>query len=113
MSSSAYPDTEIFSFERNPLYLRIGAGTGIFTRALLANPEWTTALGELKAVEPSEGMRNQFSKTVNDVRASVAHGTFDSTNVPDGWADVIIIAQVFVLACCGNNLKWSEILDRV
>lgn len=42
-------------------------------------------------------MRDQFSKMVNDPRVSVAHGTFDSTGVPDGWADVIVIAQVYPL----------------
>ena len=44
--------------------LRIGAGTGIFTRALLAHPEWSDSVAELKAVEPSQVMRDVFSKTV-------------------------------------------------
>jgi len=75
--------------------VEIGSGTGIFTRALLANTEWATALAELKGVEPSEGMRTVFSKTVNDPRVSVSHGTFDKTDIPDAWADIIIIAQAF------------------
>ena len=50
---------------------RIGAGTGIFTRALLANPDWSSAIKELRAVEPSAGMRSVFSKAVTDPRVSV------------------------------------------
>ena len=73
---------------------RIGAGTGIFTRALLAHPEWTSSVYQLKAIEPSEGMRNVFLKTVDDDRVSVAGGSFDNTGIRDGWADIIIIAQV-------------------
>ncbi|KAH8116974.1 S-adenosyl-L-methionine-dependent methyltransferase [Phellopilus nigrolimitatus] len=75
--------------------VELGAGTGIFTRALLAHPEWQSSIGELRAVEPSEGMREVFTKTVTDSRASVANGTFDSTGVPDAWADLIVIAQAF------------------
>lgn len=73
---------------------RIGAGTGIFTRALLAHPEWSSTIGQLKALEPSEVMRDQFSKTVKDDRVSVAEGSFDTTHVEDDWADLIVIAQV-------------------
>ena len=75
---------------------RIGAGTGIFTRALLAHPDWADAIGELRAVEPSEGMRSVFSKTVLDPRVSVREGTFDTTGIENGWADVVVIAQVRV-----------------
>ncbi len=49
---------------------------------------------ELKAVEPSEGMREVFSKKIKDDRISVSHGLFHSTGVEDGWADLVIIAQV-------------------
>jgi len=75
--------------------LELGAGTGIFTRAFLAHPEWSSALRELRAIEPSEGMRAQFISTVNDHRVTVQGGTFQSTHVPDGWADLIVIAQAF------------------
>ncbi|KZP19441.1 S-adenosyl-L-methionine-dependent methyltransferase [Athelia psychrophila] len=75
--------------------VEIGAGTGIFTRALLAHPEWKDSLGKLKAVEPSAGMRATFARTVVDPRVSVAEGSFAATGVEDGWADVIIIAQAF------------------
>lgn len=39
-------------------------------------------------------MRDQFSKTVKDERVSVAEGTFDTTGVEDGWADLVVVAQV-------------------
>lgn len=39
-------------------------------------------------------MRNVFLKTVDDDRVSVAGGSFDNTGIRDGWADIIIIAQV-------------------
>jgi len=73
---------------------RIGAGTGIFTRALLAHPDWISDINEIKAVEPSAGMRGVFAKTVEDNRVTLYDGTFEKTALPDGWADVIIIAQV-------------------
>lgn len=73
---------------------RIGAGTGIFTRALLASPDWSSSVKAIKAVEPSEGMRNTFSQTIQDSRVTVADGTFNQTGVEDGWANIIIIAQV-------------------
>ncbi|KDQ60794.1 hypothetical protein JAAARDRAFT_31776 [Jaapia argillacea MUCL 33604] len=75
--------------------VEVGAGTGISTRALLAHPQWASDVNELKAVEPSEGMRDVFSKSVKDSRVSVAHGTFDQTGIETGWADMVLIAQAF------------------
>lgn len=75
--------------------VEIGAGTGIFTRVLLTHPEWATSIGALRAIEPSVGMRDFWTKTVNDDRATIVEGTFDSTGVEDGWADLIVIAQAF------------------
>ncbi|KAL6306611.1 S-adenosyl-L-methionine-dependent methyltransferase [Sparassis latifolia] len=75
--------------------VEIGAGTGIFTRALLAHPDWSQSVNQFRAIEPSEGMRDVFAKSVRDPRVSVADGTFDSTGVDDGWADVVVIAQAF------------------
>ncbi|KAL4067962.1 S-adenosyl-L-methionine-dependent methyltransferase [Scleroderma citrinum] len=66
--------------------VEIGAGTGLFTRALLAHPDWASSIARLRAVEPSEGMRKKM--TIED-------GTFERTAVPDGWADLVIIAQAF------------------
>ncbi|KAJ7632666.1 S-adenosyl-L-methionine-dependent methyltransferase [Roridomyces roridus] len=75
--------------------VEIGAGTGIFTRALLAHPDWASDLNQLQVFEPSEGMRDVFSKTVSDPRISLFAGTFQQTSVETGWADVVIIAQAF------------------
>lgn len=75
--------------------VEIGSGTGIFTRALLAHPDWKDAVAELRAIEPSEGMRAQFNKTTVDERVTCIEGTFDTSPVEDGWADVIVIAQAF------------------
>jgi hypothetical protein len=73
---------------------RIGSGTGIFTRALLGDPEWNSAIGEYIAIEPSAGMRSIFEQSVSDKRIRVQEGTFQSTGVGTGWADLIVIAQV-------------------
>ncbi|KAJ8462808.1 hypothetical protein ONZ45_g17803 [Pleurotus djamor] len=75
--------------------VEIGAGTGIFTRAMLAHEDWASSIGVIKAIEPSEGMREQFTKTVVDPRVTVAEGSFDTTHVDDGFADLIVIAQAF------------------
>ncbi|KAG1754244.1 S-adenosyl-L-methionine-dependent methyltransferase [Suillus lakei] len=98
----SYP-TECLSYVRSqvpestaPLKIvEIGAGTGIFTRALFTHPEWATSIGTLRAIEPSHGMRDFWTKHVKDNRCTIVNGTFDGTGVEDGWADLIIIAQAF------------------
>ncbi|THH05762.1 hypothetical protein EW145_g4552 [Phellinidium pouzarii] len=75
--------------------VEIGCGSGIFTRNLLAHPEWSASIAELKCIEPNEGMRAVFADTVKDPRVSLYDGTFDTTGVPDGWADVILCATAF------------------
>jgi len=72
-----------------------GAGTGIFTRALLTHPEWISSIRQLKAIEPSKGMRQVFASTVIDERVSVQEGTFGDTKVENAWADLVIAAQAF------------------
>jgi hypothetical protein len=85
--------------------IRIGAGTGIFTRALLAHEKWSSIIHIVKAVEPSSGMRQAFSKFVRDQRVSLAAGTFEQSGVDNGWADIVIVAQVRQnLACRGLHL---------
>ncbi|KAJ6551448.1 S-adenosyl-L-methionine-dependent methyltransferase [Mycena capillaripes] len=74
--------------------VEIGAGTGLFTRALLAHDEWK-AVRSFKAVDPSEGMREVFAKYTTDDRVTVSEGTFDRTGVESGWADLIVLAQAF------------------
>jgi hypothetical protein len=95
MSSSKYSLTSREKKQSNDNLHRLGSGTGLFTRSLLASPSWTTSVRQLKAVEPSDGMRAQFIKSTKDDRVTCSEGVFDSTGVEDGWADVIIIAQVF------------------
>jgi SAM-dependent methyltransferase len=81
---------------RKLTYTRIGSGTGIFTRALLTSSDLGSSIGELRAFEPVEGMRDQFAKSVSDARVSQAEGAFDRLpNVPDGWADLLVVAQAF------------------
>lgn len=85
------------TLKKSPPYniAEIGAGTGIFTRAFLSHPEWASDVKEFRAVEPSAGMRDQFSSKLSDPRVSIAEGTFDDTHIPDGWADLIVVAQAF------------------
>jgi hypothetical protein len=70
---------------------------------MLAHPEWATSIGTLRAVEPSDGMRDFWTKTIDDSRATISKGTFDDTGVEDGWADLIIIAQVCSARCESNR----------
>ncbi|KAG8994073.1 hypothetical protein FRB90_000541 [Tulasnella sp. 427] len=75
--------------------LELGSGTGIFTRCLLAHKKFGPAVRELHAVEPSAGMRDQFTKTVVDERVSCREGVFDRTGEEDGWADLVVVAQAW------------------
>ncbi|MFB9836908.1 class I SAM-dependent methyltransferase [Actinoallomurus acaciae] len=65
----------------------LGAGTGKLTRALRAPGR------ELVAVEPSAGMREQFSRVLPDVR--VVEGTGESIPLPDSSADTLVCAQAW------------------
>ena len=78
---------------------RIASGTGIFTRALLSDPSWNIRIEEIKAVEPSQGMREVFFKTTQDDRITLSDGVFQSTGVEEGWADLVVIAQVWDALC--------------
>lgn len=77
----------------------MGCGTGIFTRALLEHPEWATSVAEMRCSDPTDGMRTVFAQTTKDTRVTISPGTFDKTDVPDKWADVIFAATVSVLMC--------------
>jgi hypothetical protein len=72
---------------------------------MLAHPEWSPSIRRLKAIDPSEGMRKVFSETIKDNRVTVTDGVFESTGVPDGWADVVVVAQV------RNRMSSPEIPD--
>ncbi|KAG9318885.1 S-adenosyl-L-methionine-dependent methyltransferase [Chiua virens] len=76
--------------------VEVGAGTGLFTRALLAENSDRTNIASLKAIEPSAGMREVFKQRVNHALVSIGDGTFDNVpTVENGWADLVIIAQAF------------------
>ncbi|PPQ80173.1 hypothetical protein CVT24_006569 [Panaeolus cyanescens] len=79
--------------------VEIGAGTGIFTRALLAHPKWSSSIRTIKAIEPSSGMREVFTRTVTPLNTAIditiTEGTFQDTHVESGWADVVLIAQAY------------------
>jgi hypothetical protein len=89
------------------LAFRIAAGTGILTRALLAQPEWATSIGTLRAIDPSDGMRDFWAKAVVDSRCTIVKGTFDDTGIEDGWADLIIVAEVSTAGAESN--RWMHI----
>jgi SAM-dependent methyltransferase len=65
----------------------LGAGTGKLTRALRA------AGREVLAVEPSSGMREEFSRVLPDLR--VLDGTGESIPLPDSTADAVLCAQAW------------------
>ncbi|MGY0062237.1 class I SAM-dependent methyltransferase [Streptomyces sp. LZ34] len=65
----------------------LGAGTGKLTRALRAPGR------EVVAVEPSAGMREQFSHVLPDVRA--LEGTGESIPLPDSSVDTLVCAQAW------------------
>jgi SAM-dependent methyltransferase len=65
----------------------LGAGTGKFTRTLVA-------LGcDVVAVEPVAGMREQLDRLLVDVE--VLDGTAESIPLPDGSVDSVTVAQAF------------------
>jgi hypothetical protein len=53
-------------------------------------------------------MRSVFSKSVNDERVKVSDGTFDTTGVEDGWADLVVIAQVSLRNCAHIFLRFKR-----
>jgi len=65
----------------------LGAGTGKLTRALRAPGR------ELVAVEPSEGMREEFARVLPGVRALA--GTAEAIPLPDASADAVVCAQAW------------------
>ncbi|GAA5850330.1 hypothetical protein JCM8547_001834 [Rhodosporidiobolus lusitaniae] len=93
--------------------VELGAGTGLFTRGLLAAsselPE-EKRIKTLTAVEPSEGMREGFEKAlvekglreggkeggrVGGTEVTVVDGTFEKVPVEEGSVDMVVIAQAF------------------
>ena len=65
----------------------IGAGTGIFTAALLR------CFSEVSAVEPNADMRSEFYKQLPDI--SCSDGSGEATRLADNSVDLITAAQAF------------------
>ncbi|MFD8378176.1 methyltransferase domain-containing protein [Streptomyces sp. NPDC059679] len=73
--------------DRARIVVDLGAGTGKLTRALRAPGR------DVVAVEPSAGMREQFSQVLPDVR--VLDGTGESIPIPDSSVDTLVCAQAW------------------
>lgn len=67
----------------------LAAGTGKFTELLAAREEQY----EIRAVEPLAKMRNNLAAKGLD-GVAVRDGLATKMDVPDGWADAVIAAQV-------------------
>jgi hypothetical protein len=50
-------------------------------------------------------MREVFSKTVKDERVTLLEGSFDNTGIENGWADLVVIAQVRLPYGTINGIK--------
>lgn len=61
-------------------------------------------------MEPSEGMRAIFDKSVRDERVSCQDGSFEKTGIPDNSADLVVVAQVrsFYLDCHVSHGRTAE-----
>jgi len=75
--------------------VELGSGTGIFTRALLADSSFGQSIAELRAMEPSAGMRGTFEKAIKDSRVTCREGTFEKIGASDEWADLVVVAQAW------------------
>jgi SAM-dependent methyltransferase len=67
--------------------LDLGAGTGKLTRALLDRRV------EVVAVEPSDGMRDEITRVLPEVR--VLAGSAEKIPLPDGAVDAVLVAQAW------------------
>lgn len=101
--------------DRGLRILEPGAGTGIFTRLLLAPPssEYPTwNIDTLIGIEPSEGMREAWNKGLERLpptpgtgsagdKVKIVEGTFDNfskvegSGVKEGSVDLVVIAQAW------------------
>jgi SAM-dependent methyltransferase len=68
----------------------IGAGTGIWTRALAAR-----GLHSIVAVEPNDDMRGQGIETSRGTDIVWRKGSAEATGLPDGSADLVSMASSF------------------
>lgn len=79
----------------------LAAGTGKFTQILSSRSEQY----EIKAVEPLKAMRATL-EAKRLPRVQVIEGNAASMEVPTGWADAVIIAQVSKLPNQINTRLW-------
>lgn len=77
----------VLGLRRGRTVVELGSGTGKLTRAL------TGSGAALIAVDPSEGMREEFRRRVPDV-LNLA-GAAEAIPLPDGLADAVVAAQAF------------------
>ena len=86
----SYPDAAIdFLRSRSAggCVLDIGAGTGIFTKALLR------CFKNVSAVEPNKDMREKFMQYLPGIYCSSGSG--EATGMPENSVDLITVAQAF------------------
>ncbi|NNN08325.1 MAG: class I SAM-dependent methyltransferase [Acidimicrobiaceae bacterium] len=117
----SYPQAAIdhfvrtFGLDARSHALDLGAGTGIFTRQLLAH------VGRITAVEPSHSMRATFTAQTPGVE--ILDGSDVKIPLEDGSVDVVFVAQAFhwfeptqalaeirrvLVAGGGLGLMWNE-----
>lgn len=65
----------------------------------------------MRCIDPNEGMRAVFSGNIIDPRVSLTAGTFDDTSVPDGWADVVVVATVRFMALSSSSCLLYQALN--
>jgi hypothetical protein len=58
-------------------------------------------------------MREVFSSAIKDERVTVAEGTFETTGVQDGWADLVVIAQVCFSHLKGKLIYYSKLTSLI
>ncbi len=80
--------------------MELGAGTGIFSRLVLARAK-EFGVARLISLEPSEGMRKGWQDSLDKkaelkaVPASIGDGLFQETGQADASADVVAVAQAW------------------
>lgn len=81
---------DFFHLAPSAVVADLGAGTGIFSAALL------DAGFEVIAVEPNAAMRDEAARSLaGRPRFTLAAGTAESTGLPDAAADLVTAAQAF------------------
>jgi len=79
---------DTLGIDSTTIIVELGAGTGKFTRMLVASTE-----AKVIAVEPVENMRRQLQSLLPDV--AVLDGTAESIPLGEAAADVVLAAQAF------------------